>query len=173
MPAPTRIMIDIETLGIPAGSAILEICARTFDAATGILGDPLVIEIDLLSSLAMGFSTDPETAEWHLAKNNASHLRGKTFEAAMRTLQTWFGAQPADHEVWAWGIDFEASHLRAAWPVAGLEGDPWPYYRSRDARTLWHAVFPNEKPTPHQHRAQEDVAIQCRDTIRALIAIQS
>lgn len=168
---PVRVMLDIETLGLAPGSAILEISARTFSVATGQLGHPCTLEIDLLDSIACGFSVDQETAQWHLAKSYAGHLRGKPVRLAMESLASWLAiTKPA--EVWAWGIDFERSHLSAACRRVDLDPETlWPYYASRDARTLWHTVFPTEKPTPKIHRAEEDVAIQCRDIIRCLIAL--
>jgi hypothetical protein len=68
-------------------------------------------------------------------------------------------------------VPFERGILSEALRRVGLKLELWPYYRSRDARTLWATVFPNAKASPKVHRADEDVATQCLDTIRALIAV--
>lgn len=172
--SPLAIMLDIETLGTHPGAAILEICAQTFNPRTAVLGRPLTLEIDLLSCISLGYECDPDTAAWHLKRQYAGHLRGIPIRHALERLKQ-FIAQTPGAEVWAWGMDFERPMLDAACLVAGVTGPEsgilWPYYLGRDARTLWHTVFPMEKPTPKVHRATEDVRIQILDTIRALMAI--
>lgn len=170
--SPLAFMIDIETLGTKPGAAILEICAQTFNPSTSVLGRPLTLEIDLLSSIANGFDCDPETAAWHLKRQNTGHLRGIPINHALVRLREFIAAVPGA-EVWAWGMDFERPMLEAACDIAGVTGPLWPFYHGRDARTLWRCVFPCEEPTPKLHRATDDVAIQIRDTIRALMAIHT
>ena len=161
---PIQIMIDIETLGVTAGAAILEIAAATFrfeDASDG--WDWFHVEIDLLRSLAAGMTVDAGTAAWLLKTGFAGNLRGRPLGNAIAALQVWLGERATDGvTVWAWGMDFERKMIEGACLAVKMEF-PWSYFRSADARTVWNMAFPGKRHGPRKHRAKEDVMDQIID----------
>lgn len=164
-----HVMIDIETLGIKPGSAILEISAATFTLGEGGPLDWFGVEIDLLSSLACGLVTDRETAAWHLKQNTVAHLRGRPLRESAIRLAGWLAERGC--VVWAWGMDFERAMLEAAFAAVGL-GLPWDFYHGRDARTIWDLAFPGVKHPPRKHTAREDVGDQIRDLNAAVAKLK-
>lgn len=160
-------MIDIETGGLAYGSAILEIAAAEFDPQTGEILRAWQSEIDLSDCQKHGLSVDAETLTFHLVRG--TQFAGKsTLWRALNELDVFLHLHTEkDLEVWAWGADFECLHLKAVTAALGMPF-PWPYYRTRDARTVWELAFPGIKHPSRPHRASLDVAAQVRDLSKAL-----
>lgn len=156
-------MIDIETLGVTPGSAILEIAAATFTFEDAEGWEWFLVEIDLLSSLAAGLTADGETAAFHLKNGFAGHLRGQALGRAMIALTAWMNERAATLDrVWAWGMDFERTMIETACAAVEMEL-PWKFSRGADARTVWNLAFPGKKHAPRKHRAKDDVIDQIID----------
>jgi hypothetical protein len=156
-------MIDIETLGLTPGAAILEIAAATFTFEDAEGWEWFNVEIDLLSSLAAGMTVDAETAAFHLKNGFAGHLRGQPLGRAMVGLHAWMNERAgALDRVWAWGMDFERTMIEAACAAVEMEL-PWKFYQGADARTVWDLVFPGKKHAARKHRAKDDVIDQIID----------
>ena len=67
-----NVMIDIETLGLASGSALLSIGAIFFDIESGELDKHIYIEIDLNDSLKHGMSIEGDKLQWWLKQSNAT-----------------------------------------------------------------------------------------------------
>jgi hypothetical protein len=97
----------------------------------------------------------------------AGDLRGSTLWRALNQLDMFLHLSQESIEVWAWGLDFETAHLKAATAAAGCVM-PWRYTEGRCARTAWKLAFPIDNPPARPNRAELDVAAQVRDLTRAL-----
>lgn len=167
-PIPTDVfMIDIETLGLVSGSAILEIAAAEFDPATGEVLREWEGRIDLLDSIRLGLSVDAETAAFHLRKGYAGSLRGSSNHRVLSGLDEFLHARSEDVSVWAWGKDFEAKHFECVLGRLGF-GPMWDFRKLHCARDQWIFAFGQDKPRPRRHTAAEDVRDQIADLHAAL-----
>jgi hypothetical protein len=170
-PEPTNtFMVDIETGGLAYGSAILEIAAAEFNPATGEILRSWSTHIDPLDSARHGLTHDQETAAFH-RKNGYSLRPGIDLFRALNTLDTFLHLHREDITVWAWGLDFETLHFKAA-TAAINHPMPWKYWEGRCARTAWQLAFPGIKPPRRPHTAAEDVALQIADLCGALSRLQ-
>lgn len=169
---PTNIfMIDIETAGTDHGSAILEIAAAEFDIKTAEIIREWDTAVDFLDSARLGLTIDSDTAAFHLKNRFQGHLRGSTLWRALNALDTFLHLNAEEVEVWAWGLDFETTHLKAACAAASYVM-PWKYWETMDARTTWKIAFPGVKHSPRPHRAADDVRAQIADLTAAMANLQ-
>ena len=167
-PIPTDVfMIDIETLGLVSGSAILEIAAAEFDPATGEVLREWEGRIDLLDSIRLGLSVDAETAAFHLRKGYSGSLRGSSNHRVFSRLDEFLHARSEEITVWAWGKDFEAKHIECVLGRLGF-GPMWDFRKLHCARDRWIFAFGQDKPRPRRHTAAEDVRDQIADLHAAL-----
>lgn len=60
-----RVMVDIETVGLERGSAIVEIGAVQFEP-DGLIGETFYASVSLTSCQEAGLSIDADTLEWWL-----------------------------------------------------------------------------------------------------------
>jgi exodeoxyribonuclease VIII len=159
-------MVDIETGGTEAGSAILEIAAAEFNPKTGEILREWSNQVDLLDCIRLGLTFDPGTAEFHLSKKYDGTLRGAPLQRVLNALDVFLHLGSDDITVWAWGFDFETNLLKPACKAAGFPL-PWKYWQAMDARTAWNLAFPGVKHPPRPHRAAEDVRLQIADLSKA------
>jgi hypothetical protein len=166
--SPTNIfMIDIETGGVEAPAAILEIAAAEFNPKTGEILRAWNSPVCVMDCARVGLHIDADTASFHLQNRYAGDLRGATLWRVLNQLDMFLHLSQESIEVWAWGLDFETAHLKAATAAAGCVM-PWRYTEGRCARTAWKLAFPIDNPPARPHRAELDVAAQVRDLTRAL-----
>lgn len=128
-----RVMVDIETLGLEPGAAVLSIGAVRFDA--GKLGETFQRSISLTSCQSNGLAIDAETLEWWLSQGDDAReqlVGGDELADVLEAFAGWFG--DAD-EVWANSPSFDCAMLEAAYEQVGLE-TPWDFWQERDFRTL-------------------------------------
>jgi hypothetical protein len=165
-------MLDIETAGIDAGAAILQIACAEFDRTNGAILRKWETNVDALDSAANGMAIAcPETARFHLRNGYDATLRGSTLWRALNALDTFLHLHSETVEVWAWGLDFETAHLKAACAATRFPM-PWMYYEGRCARTAWYLAFPGQKPPKRPHIASLDVTAQVADLCQALNSIR-
>lgn len=160
-------MIDIETLGIAPGAAVLEIAAAEFDPGTGEILREWISKIDLLDSLRLGFTVDAETAAFHLRNHYAGDLRGGTLWRCLNALDVFLHLESEDITVWAWGKDFEAKHFERMLAVAGMPA-LWHYAKLHCARDEWIRAFGERRPAARTHEALADVRAQVADLVAAM-----
>ena len=128
-----RIMVDIETLGVSPGSAILSIGAIRFDE--GGIGEQYYREISLKSCQEAGLEIDAGTLEWWLSQDEAvtDVLRGG--DRLADVLEEFRGYYHDTEEIWANSPSFDCALLESAYDAVGMD-EPWHYSDTRDFRTI-------------------------------------
>jgi DNA polymerase III epsilon subunit-like protein len=158
-----RVMIDIETVGLEVGSAIVEIGAVQFDA--GLIGETFYKSISLKSCQEHGLSVDADTLEWWLSEQPELApevlVGGDRLPDALVSFVTWY-REIEPHEVWANSPSFDCEMLEHAGEQVGVPM-PWDFYQERDIRTLDalpHGVELEQEGT--EHTALDDAMYQAR-----------
>lgn len=166
-----RVMIDIETLGLNAGSAILSIGAVRFD--TEGLGDTFERNVSLESCEDAGLTIDAGTLEWWLSQDgDVQHVLtgGVNLEDALNDLSRFYGEAA---EVWAYSPAFDCKHLEAAYNAVGSI-QPWEYYEQRDCRTLLNLPVAVEmEQEGNEHDALDDAIYQAKQVSETLRRINN
>jgi hypothetical protein len=133
------VMIDLETMGTKANSAISSIGAVLFDPHSDWIGDCFHIHVSLTNCQHHGLVIDAETTLWWLGQDEAARntLRlGQQDPAPLYTaLDALAAFIPEDAEVWCRGPSFDFAILQNAYDRCCLPL-PWRYYKERDVRTL-------------------------------------
>jgi len=128
-----RVMIDIETLGLERGAAIISIGAVFFDEDG--LGKEYEASISLESCQDVGLEIDVGTLEWWLEQDDAAQAQlvgGKDIKHVLPEFGNF--VRGAD-EVWANSPSFDCEMLEHAGEQIGCSM-PWDFYEERDYRTL-------------------------------------
>lgn len=153
-------MVDIETLGLEPGAAILSIGAVEF--TTDGLGDEFYREINLRSCQESGLEIDAGTLEWWFGQDDAVTdvlSGGDPLGLVLNQFYEWY---PGGAEVWANSPSFDCRHLEEAFDAVDLT-EPWEYYEERDVRTL--KSLPGAANIPwdgDKHHALDDAKHQAR-----------
>ncbi|ELZ21566.1 endodeoxyribonuclease [Halosimplex carlsbadense 2-9-1] len=162
-------MVDIETLGLEPGSAILSLGAVTF--SENGLGDEFYRVISLESCQEAGLKIDADTLEWWLSQDDAVTgilTGGDPLDDVLRAFHSWF---PTDAEVWANSPSFDCEHLETAFSAVGMT-EPWQFRDERDVRTLRSLPCAAEvEMDGDEHDALDDAKYQARivsETLRSL-----
>lgn len=155
-----RIMVDIETLGLEPGAAILSIGAVEFDPVG--LGDEFYREVSLASCQEAGLEVDAGTLEWWLDQDDAvTHILsgGEPLVDVLADFAAWF---PEGAEIWANSPSFDCEMLERAYGAVGAE-EPWEYYQERDVRTVAELPgAPDVDQDGDEHHALDDAKHQAR-----------
>lgn len=167
---PDRVMIDIETLGLEPGAALLSIGAVRFDA--GGLNDEFEASISLSSCQEAGLTIDADTLEWWLDQDaDAQHVLtgGDRLGEVLGRFQLWLGDPD---EIWANSPKFDCAHLERAYEA--IDGTaPWQYYQLRDVRTVAELpIAPDYEQDGTEHDALDDARYQARIVSETLRRIQ-
>ena len=170
MNAPNRVMVDIETLGLDAGSALVSIGAVRFDS-DGV-GETFEESVSVASCQAAGLTIDGETLEWWLTQDAAAREQltgGIELAAALKRFAEFYHG--AD-EIWANSPSFDCEMLEAAYEAIG-ETAPWAFYEERDFRTLSSlAVAPEPEQAGVEHDALDDARHQAEIAAETLRRIE-
>jgi len=128
-----RVMVDIETLGLDPGAAILSIGAVRFDGYG--TGAEFEASISLESCQEHGLEIDAGTLEWWLSQDDevAGVLSGG--DDIDDALAEFAGFLVDVDEVWANSPSFDCAMLSAAFDAVDME-TPWEFYQERDVRTV-------------------------------------
>jgi len=131
------IMLDLETLGVDAGSAILSIGACYWDPINGDIGEEFYNTIQISDSLNQGFSVTGSTIGWWLQQSDEA--RDALFKHPVPIAAALIGFSnfvktPKDN-VWGNGSGFDNVILRAAYEKMNIQA-PWYFQNDRDMRTL-------------------------------------
>lgn len=167
----TRVMIDIETLGVETGAAILSIGAAEF-GVDGI-GDTFYRSVSLTSCQEAGLELDAETIEWWFSQDGGARgvlSGGDDLDDVLVALDSWLGDVGAT-EYWANSPSFDLQMLEHAYDAVGYR-PPWSFYEERDYRTLKALGIVDEPEQDGiEHNALDDALHQARvarDTLQAL-----
>lgn len=158
-----HVMLDLETMGNGANSAIIAIGAVAFDE-NGIQGR-YYRQVSLSSSVSIGLDCDPLTVIWWMQQSDAArsafsdndgamHIRGALAEFAK-----WF-VDVGGVEVWGNGASFDNVILSNAYRKTGTE-QPWRFWNDRCYRTVkaMNPGIPVKRIGTH-HNAVDDAETQ-------------
>lgn len=167
-------MIDIETMGITPGAAILSIGAVFIK--DGKLGHGFYQPVDLQSCLENGLKMDAGTVQWWMkqsdeARESITRETGDNIIAVLANFYGWVtqNAQGAEVQVWGNAATFDVVLMEEAFRRVGYD-IPWKFWGHRCYRTLKN-LFPGvPKPefTGIKHHALDDAKFQALHLINIL-----
>ena len=160
-------VLDIETLSTRTNAVITEIGAIAFDRFDFKEIDQIQLNPSIFPQIKDARHISPDTIDFHSHNKSLPATTGDISpEEALTSLVRFIG-QHDPHHVWIQGPDFDRpildSFLEAYLP--SMES-LWPFWRTRDARTIWDAAFPGVKHESRPHFALGD----CRATLADLAA---
>ena len=189
-PGYGHVMVDIETLGLAAGSVIATIGAQPFNILTGKydVERAWYRRIDLESCTKIGMTIDVKTLQWWLSPDSDQKSKDEVFGTGERTplyqalwdFSRWFRECKYTY-IWAKGPDFDCVLLE--WAIEKLNSFqenkdriiplPWLYKNKRDVRTIVHlaqlksphAMVASQKPV--MHHALSDCHVQIEEVVSA------
>lgn len=171
-----HISLDIETLGREPGCVILSIGAVAFDPR-GSLYDRFSVNISPMSSMTVGFTTDPETVEWWShddlkAARDALETDQRPIDIALGLFSEWVASTTAT-EIWAKPPQFDCAIVEKACRMCNVTV-PWDHRAPRDLRTLLAVSGFSDKDMTFdgiEHVALDDALYQARVVQAALEAL--
>lgn len=143
-----NLMIDMETLGVTPGSAILTIGACLFDDK---IGHQFYQPVTLKSQIRYGFTIDPETVNWWSKQNKIAQdaafgrpKKERSIKQALLTFSNWIhfctDSSKIKYRIWSHGAASDIPWLEDAYRKVGLKL-PWDYWDIRDTRTIFSAAW--------------------------------
>jgi hypothetical protein len=168
----SHISLDLETMGLVPGRAVLSIGAITFDPGGEERwggGEIFHIGIDLISSLLAGMTIDPETVEWWRgpkvsdeARRLMLELEKVPLEHALDLFDEWCRDRSVTH-VWANGPAADVVWLEACYTACGRR-PPWSHRGVRCYRTIVEIAGLERRAQPIvEHDALADATAQALD----------
>jgi exodeoxyribonuclease VIII len=188
-PVEYHYMIDLETLGVTPGSVITSIGIVQFDINTGKTIREFYRNIDIQSSIDLGFTISGETLKWWLSQPNKADMfvNTKSLERVLEDVESFFHtvngsefvtkannsisigynsetrrSEKRKTIVWGNGSSFDLGILGFAYHKCGMEM-PWHFYNERDVRTIV-ALMPEVKKnmvnSGQAHNALDDCKFQ-------------
>lgn len=170
--AQTRVMVDIETLGLNPGATIISIGAVEF--GPGRLGETFYRSVDLESCQDAGLDIDAGTLDWWIRMDSDTQdqlMGGDDLSTVLSDFSDWL--TPVD-EVWANSPSFDCEMLEAAYDAVDIQV-PWEYYEERDFRTLKNLPVAADIDQEHdgdEHDALDDAKHQAWIAAAALSRFQ-
>lgn len=160
-----HVMLDLETWGTTAGSALRSIGAVVFDPMTGDINSKFYRNITDESCDQMGLTKDPRTVAWW-AEQSAAASAALVYDQvhlvdAVSAFTDWWNEQKAQY-VWGHGANFDPVLLEAAY-MAALGKAPWDFWNVRCCRTV--LAMANRKPLRGEgmhHNALDDAIAQAK-----------
>lgn len=173
------LMIDLETLGRKPGCVILSIGMVLFNPRAGVQSheelkeNSLKIHVDQDSSLAEGFTKDPETVAWwnrqSQAAKDSTFVSSGTVSARDAVVQISEWCQDLGvhgFRVWGNGASFDVPILEEYFDKFKI-GVPWSFMGARCYRTLKNILAYDKKlvgSNPLKHDCLYDAIHQARIT---------
>ena len=152
-------MLDIETMGNSANSAIVALGAVHFDER-GVL-DSYYSGVSLESSLDIGLDVDASTVMWWMSQSDDARSALSVDVLDILTVLTsfglWIGRDPI---VWGNGAAFDNIILSNAYRKVKI-AQPWDFWNDRCYRTI-KSLYPNVKMLRRgvHHNALDDAKSQ-------------
>jgi len=166
-----RVMLDIETLGLQPGVAILSIGAVEFGPDG--LGETFDRSVSLSSCQEAGLTIDAGTLEWWLEQEDAARevlTGGDRLGRVLGEFKMFYG--DAD-EIWAYSPQFDCAILSHAYEAFD-EAPPWTYQDERDCRTLASLpIWPDLEQDGVEHDALDDAIYQAKQTVEVLQSLRT
>lgn len=171
------IMLDLETCGVRATSAIISIGATLMNLKTLQTERYFYKAVDMDSSRAHKMTVDPGTMLWWQeqsdeAKKVFSDPERVTLPTALFEFSEFIGDKSETIKVFGNGSDFDNAILAYAYSCCDIKA-PWEFYNSRCYRTIkaMHTDVPRHKPVVI-HDALSD-AIAQTNTLYDIIKLKS
>lgn len=160
-------MLDLETLGLTPGSAILSIGAVQFSIPECKLGAMFYVNIEPKSCLLAGLTRDEATMAWWGRKSQAAKDALLVDRVPLREALVRFGNYLEDmgihreRKVWGNGPNFDNAILAHAYKALRLPV-PWPYWGDRCFRTIkgMYAAIPMGARQGTHHNSLDDAVYQ-------------
>ena len=162
-----EVMLDLETMGNSADSAIVAIGAVEFNTQTSELGRQFYVVVDLQTSVQAGGVMDASTVLWWLKQSDGARKlfseKGKSINEALTDFATWLNQCGAvdDLKIWGNGAAFDNVILAGAYKRSGIQ-QPWQFRNDRCYRTikgLYKEIKMRERVGVH-HNALDDAISQ-------------
>lgn len=158
-------MLDLETLGTGANSAIISIGACRFDPDSSSVYDTFHGVISKESCFAIGMTADPDTIKWwdgqsaEAKAGSYEHPNPTDIYPVLLAFSDWMNK---DSEIWGNGSDFDNAMLAEAYRKAGIPL-PWKFWNNRCYRTMKNQ-FPDVAMSRHgtHHNALDDAISQAK-----------
>lgn len=160
-------MIDLETLGVVPGCAVLQIGAVCFDPHGDELGDTFSANLDVTSQTQIGMHREKSTEEWWSVQ--PKELRARLAQnqivptKAIDMLESWFARNKAEF-VWSHGAAFDLPILTLL--LHKLKKRVfWSFWKIRDTRTLYDLAGFDPRDMRRDgaiHDALDDAVFQAR-----------
>lgn len=129
-----HIMLDLETFGTVAGSAIASIGAARFDA-TGVK-ETFYVNVDIRSCEAHGLTFDADTIAWWMRQDEGARIALTINQVSLTTALESFAAWAGKPDcVWGNGAGFDNVVIAAAFRACGMK-TPWRHFQDRCYRTI-------------------------------------
>ena len=134
----SRVLVDLETLGVTADSAILAIGAVAFEGDV-VLGT-FYETATLASNLKLGRKVDGDTVMWWVKQEDNVRLPltpawrdiQADIQAVVEAFDQWLNEHNAE-EIWGNGAGFDNAFLMHVYAQVGKQ---WPFWKDRCYRTL-------------------------------------
>lgn len=161
-----HVMLDLETLGVSPGCAIVSIGAAFFSRDD--VGKTFYATIDRASCAAVGLVEEPATLDWWARQSEAARAvltdpSAKHLIDALYEFQYWLAKGPDQIRVWGNGATFDPPILAAAYEKIHSRA-PWGPFDVRCYRTLksFSATPIARGDGTHYHHALDDALAQAR-----------
>ena len=169
-PPTTRLMLDIETMGIRPNSLILSIAAVIIQG-TEVMANPFYCRVSMESCAKYGLKIDTDTLKWWLQQSEAARAEIDRDPLHIFQALTDFTEYIKKHqpdEIWGNGSDFDNVILSENYQVVGMEV-PWKYHQNRCYRTLKN-LYPEIKiqRLGTHHNALDDAITQAHHLVDLL-----
>lgn len=159
------VMLDLETLGTGANSAIISIGACEFNPDTGEIGSTFKAVVCRNSCFQIGCTYDPSTMEWWNSQSEEakagsfSHKAPSEVRLALTAFSDWLRR---DAQLWGNGSDFDNAMLAEMYRKLDMP-QPWKFWNNRCYRTIKN-MFPDVSMSRHgvHHDALDDAISQAK-----------
>ena len=136
-------MIDLETMGTKANSAIIAIGAVFFDRKTGETGETFYGDVSLESCQSVGMEIDASTIIWWMKQSDDARRKffgnadADHIECTLSVFANWININTEGECVKPWGngATFDISMLESAFNRCNIK-TPWAFWNVRDVRTV-------------------------------------
>ena len=171
-------MLDLETVGVRPGCAILSIGAVMFDIAAGKTGEEFYQAIDVNSCVNFGLRQEPATAAWWANQNVDARKVWEdpdrlSLDESLNKFSKWL-AEQCDSKVikiWGNGASFDQPILVAAYDAIGTRV-PWIFKNEMCYRTM-NRFLPTvimEESDGVLHNALDDARFQTAKLLKMFAA---
>ena len=145
------VMVDIETLGVRIGSAVVSIGAVLFDPFSDELGDTFVVNLALQEQVDRGALVDISTIKWWM--NQSNEAKKAAFSSndeisvveGLNKFSKFLSENGAENlRLWSNGPSFDSVQLQSLYGKYNIR---WPlrYDADRDCRTIFELAYPEGK----------------------------